>query len=132
MAMPQLHASNGATDMRNGSHIPADESVADKRNGFHHPATNGNALLRAPLELTGLLDQFKSFDVTPVIGTEFPDVQLTDWLHAPNSDALLRDLAITSRFSLPRIKPLMCTTTFTHHQLCPSLSTWGRVFPRSG
>ncbi len=98
MTMPQLHAGNGAPDIRNGSHIPADESVADKRNGFHLPATDGNALLRTPLELTGILDKFKSFDVTPVIGTEFPDVQLVDWLRAPNSDALLRELAITSRF----------------------------------
>ena len=78
---------------------PQMNALADKRNGFHHPATDGNALLKTPLELTGLLDQFKSFDVTPVIGTEFPDVQLVDWLRAPSSDALLRELAITSKFS---------------------------------
>lgn len=52
---------------------------------------------RKPLQKTGALNQFKSFDVTPTIGTEFPEVQLTDILRADNADELLRDLAITSR-----------------------------------
>lgn len=56
---------------------------------------------RQPLNLSGTLDSFKSFDVTPVIGREFPEVQLTDLLNAPNSDELLRDLAITSK--LPQL-----------------------------
>ena len=50
---------------------------------------------KAPLKLRGVLDKFKSFDVTPVIGREFPDANLAEWLKAPNSDELLRDLAIT-------------------------------------
>ncbi|VBB76832.1 Putative Alpha-ketoglutarate-dependent taurine dioxygenase [Podospora comata] len=49
----------------------------------------------APLKLTGLLDQFESFEVTPVIGKEFPKANLVEWLNAPNSDDLLRELAIT-------------------------------------
>ncbi|KAF7906104.1 hypothetical protein EAF00_000383 [Botryotinia globosa] len=44
---------------------------------------------------TGVLDQFESFDVTPVIGREFPDVNLVQWLQAPNVDELLRELALT-------------------------------------
>ncbi|PHH74551.1 hypothetical protein CDD82_4883 [Ophiocordyceps australis] len=48
-----------------------------------------------PLQTTGVLDEFESFDVTPVIGREFPKAKLVDWLQAPNSDALLRDLAVT-------------------------------------
>ncbi|KAL9623142.1 MAG: hypothetical protein Q9160_002457 [Pyrenula sp. 1 TL-2023] len=48
-----------------------------------------------PLKLKGVLDQFKSFDVTPVIGKEFPEAKLSEWLSAPNSDELIRDLAIT-------------------------------------
>ncbi|KAI1615701.1 putative TfdA family taurine dioxygenase [Exophiala viscosa] len=48
-----------------------------------------------PLPLSGALDQFESKDLTPVIGTEFKNVNLVDWLNAPNSDELLRDLAIT-------------------------------------
>lgn len=51
---------------------------------------------REPLKLSGALDQFKAFDVTPVIGREFIDVDLAEWLRAPNSDELIRDLGITS------------------------------------
>ncbi|KAL9085777.1 MAG: hypothetical protein Q9165_007409 [Trypethelium subeluteriae] len=50
---------------------------------------------RAPLQLTGALGQFNSFDVTPEIGKEFPEASLKEWLEAPNSDELIRDLAIT-------------------------------------
>lgn len=50
---------------------------------------------REPLKLSGALDQFKQFEVTPVIGKEFVDVDLAEWLRAPNSDELIRDLAIT-------------------------------------
>ncbi|KAK3943238.1 taurine catabolism dioxygenase [Diplogelasinospora grovesii] len=50
---------------------------------------------RQPLRLSGALDSYESFDVTPVIGREFPTAKLVDWLNAPNSDELLRDLAIT-------------------------------------
>jgi hypothetical protein len=53
---------------------------------------------REPLQLKGVLDQYKSFDVTPVIGREFADVNLVEWLRAPNSDDLIRDLAITSTY----------------------------------
>jgi hypothetical protein len=52
---------------------------------------------QAPLQLSGALDSYKSFDVTPIIGKEFVDVNLKDWLRAPNSDELIRDLAITSK-----------------------------------
>lgn len=51
---------------------------------------------REPLKLSGALDQFEAFDVTPVIGREFVDVDLAEWLRAPNSDELIRDLGITS------------------------------------
>ena len=53
---------------------------------------------REPLHLQGALDEYDSFDVTPIIGREFPSVNLKKWLEAPNSDELLRDLAITSKF----------------------------------
>lgn len=51
---------------------------------------------KEPLKLSGALDQYKSFDVTPVIGREYEDVNLVELLRAPNSDDLIRDLAITS------------------------------------
>ena len=55
---------------------------------------------REPLKLSGALDQFKTFDVTPVIGREFVDADLAEWLRAPNSDELIRDLGITSKYCL--------------------------------
>ena len=54
-----------------------------------------------PLQLSGALDQYESFDTTPVIGREFPTANLVEWLESPNSDALIRDLAITSKQRAP-------------------------------
>lgn len=51
---------------------------------------------KQPLKLSGALEPFESFDVTPVIGREFPKANLVEWLDAENSDELIRDLAITS------------------------------------
>ena len=65
--------------------------------------SNGNGVAtekspaKEPLKLKGHLDNEKSFKVTPIIGTEFPDANVAEWLKAPNSDELIRDLAITSR-----------------------------------
>lgn len=50
-----------------------------------------------PVPLAGTLDQYESFDITPVIGREFPKANLVEWLNAPNSDELIRDLAVTSK-----------------------------------
>ena len=49
-----------------------------------------------PLKLSGALDHLEQFDVTPVIGREYANVDLVELLRAPNSDELIRDLAITS------------------------------------
>lgn len=59
---------------------------------------------RQPLKLQGALDQYESFDVTPVIGKEFPTASLKQWLKAPSSDELLRDLAITGRSQLQFVR----------------------------
>ncbi|EED82716.1 predicted protein [Postia placenta Mad-698-R] len=48
-----------------------------------------------PLNPTGALDKYDFVDVTPVIGREYPNVQLTDLLNAENADELIRELAIT-------------------------------------
>lgn len=58
-----------------------------------------NTSHKEPLKLSGALHHFESFDVTPTIGREFVGVDLEKWLRAPNSDDLIRDLAITSMFS---------------------------------
>jgi hypothetical protein len=55
-----------------------------------------------PLKLSGALDSFESFDVTPIIGREFPSAKLVDWLNAENADDLIRDLAITSMWARSR------------------------------
>lgn len=59
---------------------------------------------RDPLKLSGALEKFESFDVTPVIGREFVGVDLSNLLRAPNSDELIRDLAITSTLALENSK----------------------------
>ncbi|KAL4780621.1 hypothetical protein BJX76DRAFT_360675 [Aspergillus varians] len=55
-------------------------------------ASTASSYIREPLKYSGSLDEFQSFDVTPIIGREFPDVQLVDIL---NDDQKIRDLAIT-------------------------------------
>ncbi|KAJ6442391.1 taurine dioxygenase [Purpureocillium lavendulum] len=57
--------------------------------------TKGATALPKPAKASGVLDQYESFDVTPIIGREFPSAKLVEWLNAPNSDELIRDLAIT-------------------------------------
>ena len=52
------------------------------------------------LSLSGALVNYESFDITPVIGKEFPKANVVEWMKDPKSDELLRDLAITSR-SIP-------------------------------
>jgi hypothetical protein len=62
-------------------------------------ATNGshNKLLREPLKLNSVLKNFKSFNVTPIIGIEYLKSKLANWIKALNSNALLKDLAINSK-----------------------------------
>lgn len=53
---------------------------------------------RPPLQQTGILDAYESFEVTPVIGREYPRVQIRDLLDSPQADELLRELAIISEY----------------------------------
>jgi hypothetical protein len=53
--------------------------------------TAGNPVTK-PLQYSGALDGYKSFDVTNVIGREYPEANLLDIL---KDDEKLRDLAIT-------------------------------------
>lgn len=55
------------------------------------------ATTTGPYKISGALNEYESFEVTPVIGREFPKANLVEWLDAPNSDDLIRDLAITSK-----------------------------------
>lgn len=64
------------------------------------PTLNNEQQYPAPLKLSGALDQHEFEETTPVIGREFPKVNIVnDILNAPNADELVRDLAITSKFS---------------------------------
>lgn len=56
--------------------------------------------LTKPLEYSGLLDLYQSSDLTPVIGREYYGLQVADVLAAKNSDALIRDIAVTGQ-SIP-------------------------------
>ena len=51
--------------------------------------------LDKPLAYSGLLDSYTHSDLTTVIGTEYEGLQVVDLLSAKNSDALIRDLAVT-------------------------------------
>ncbi|KAN0092361.1 taurine catabolism dioxygenase [Hyaloscypha variabilis] len=58
-----------------------------------HP---GKAAAAKPwVKSTGALDQYEHIDVTPVIGREYPHVNLVSILKSPNSEELLRELALT-------------------------------------
>lgn len=51
----------------------------------------------SPFQPTGVLEKFDYEDVTPVIGREFPTLNIVeDLLNAPDADDLLRELAVTS------------------------------------
>lgn len=58
--------------------------------GYGSSKTSGTRL-SGPLKYSGSLDEHKSFDVTNVIGREFPELQLTEIL---SDDVKIRDLAI--------------------------------------
>lgn len=57
--------------------------------------SNAAGSAQQPPELKGVLDRFKYRLVTPMVGIEFPDAKVAEWLRAPDSDDLIRDLAIT-------------------------------------
>jgi hypothetical protein len=67
-------------------------SIGDIKSSVQKLTTSG--LIREPLKYSGSLDEYRSFDVTPVIGREFPELQLTDIL---NDDQKIRDLAISGK-----------------------------------
>ncbi len=60
-----------------------------------HPAKGAAA--KPWVKSTGILDQYEYFEVTPIIGREYPHANLVTWFKAPNSDDLLRELALISK-----------------------------------
>lgn len=82
----------------------APSSTADQVSSTIHEISQGNlskdalqkptaaSPLTKPLKYSGSLDEYKSFDVTNVIGREYPEASLLDIL---KDDEKIRDLAIT-------------------------------------
>lgn len=61
------------------------------------PIHPGKAAAAKPwLKSTAVLDQYENFEVTPVIGREYPTADVAAWLQAPNSAELIKELALTS------------------------------------
>jgi hypothetical protein len=76
------------------------ESEVDHNILGGHP--DARPRIAQPLKYSGSLDQYKSNQLTPVIGTEFEDIQVTDLLAA--DDQVIRDLAVTSGYPTRRRK----------------------------
>ena len=64
-----------------------------------HPGKAAAAATKPWVKATGALDQFEHVELTPVIGREYPKADVAAWLQAPNSDELIKELALTSKFS---------------------------------
>jgi hypothetical protein len=72
------------------------EDIPSRENGNSVKSSKGS--YPEPLKLSGTLEKFSYEESTPVIGREFPNVNIVDdLLHGENSDELLRDLAIISK-----------------------------------
>jgi hypothetical protein len=54
--------------------------------------------MKNPLEPSGVLDHFEYFDSTPVIGREYPTLNVVELMENPNADELLRELVYISMF----------------------------------
>ena len=80
-----------------------------------------------PLKSSGALEGFLFEETTPAIGREYPTVNIVDdLLNAPNSDDLVRDLAITSKYQLLFLN----LGDWKSDAQLSSLSTGCRIFPR--
>ncbi|KAK5174598.1 uncharacterized protein LTR77_001679 [Saxophila tyrrhenica] len=67
------------------------DRTVENGNGYH-----GKTQYREPLKPSGALDTFTFEEATPVIGREYPTLNIVDDLmNANNADELIRDLAIT-------------------------------------
>jgi hypothetical protein len=79
--------------------IEATKAALKEEVKSNEASENNGEYIRQPLKLAGVLDKYESFDVTPIIGKEFVNAQLSEWLAAENSDELIRDLAITGELT---------------------------------
>lgn len=62
------------------------------------PQSSDSSSTYPPFKDLGNLDGLKEVHITPCLGSEYKDVDVTEWLKAPNSDDILRDLVIRSEY----------------------------------
>jgi len=72
--------------------VPVDYSVKTQASGAN------SQLMKNPLEPSGALDHFEYFDSTPVIGREYPTLNVVELMESPDADELLKELAYISMF----------------------------------
>jgi hypothetical protein len=87
----QLEASLSAHSLKEHN------GTANGRTNGTHTRTEASYHTDGPVKPTGALEHLESFDITPVIGREFPTANLVDILQASNAEELLRELAYTSK-----------------------------------
>ncbi|KAK5123670.1 hypothetical protein LTR85_002306 [Meristemomyces frigidus] len=77
-------------------HLQDTLSSVSLKSQNEHPKNNATSYAtNGPLKPTGALHKYDSFDLTPVLGREFPEANLVGWLQSPNADELLKELAYT-------------------------------------
>lgn len=91
-----------------------------------HPGKPAAAIEKLWVKSTGALDHFEHFDVTPTIGREYPHIDIVALLKAPNSEELLKELALTSAFPLFQIHLVSPSTS---KLISPSLPTRRCLLP---
>lgn len=73
-----------------------------------------------PIKPTGVLDRFGYEEVTPIIGREFPTLNIVDDLiNAENADELLRELAVTS--TIPHFTSATQTSYMVQQTILPAM-----------
>jgi hypothetical protein len=77
--------------------VHVEDQHGEKEAGIIGGHENARTKLQNPLSYSGLLDKYAHQDLTPVIGTEFEGLQVTDLLDG--HEEVIRDLAITSASS---------------------------------
>ena len=83
--------------------------------------------LSAPLKYTGSLDSYAQFDVTAVIGREFPQLQLSDILQ---DDEKIRDLAVLGRCLPHPLSQASKRNIQLTGGIFISLPAWRRLLPQ--
>jgi hypothetical protein len=78
--------------------VDTNSAIAADSNGQHQPLKTTSKISRKePLKASGALSS-NYFDVTSIIGREYPDVQISELMNSSRRDEYIRDLAITGMY----------------------------------